>query len=68
MCMRTVEDRWSVAAENGEDDSTISVAAWCGEAIELIQGPDIIYLQDARQARKVVKSIKKIAKKMEWKV
>jgi hypothetical protein len=68
MCMRTVEARWRVAAENGEDDSTIDVAGWFGEAIELIQGPDIIYLQDARQARKVIKAIKKSAKKMEWKV
>jgi hypothetical protein len=66
--MRTVEARWRVAAENGEDDSTIDVAGWFGEAIELIQGPDIIYLQDARQARKVIKAIKKSAKKMEWKV
>jgi hypothetical protein len=66
--MRTVEPRWRVAAENGEDDSTIDVAGWFGEAIELIQGPDIIYLQDARQARKVIKAIKKSAKKMEWKI
>lgn len=60
--------RGKVDAENGEDDSTIDVAGWFGEAIELMQGPDIIYLQDARQARKVIKSIKKIAKKMGWEV
>lgn len=60
--------RKKIEAENGEDDSTIEVASWHCEAIELIQGPDTIYLQDARQARKVIKAIKKIAKEIGWEV
>lgn len=67
MCSRTLEDRWAVPAKNGEEDSTVEVWFW-DEAIEMKQGPDIIYLQDARQARKVIKAIKKSSKALGWEV
>lgn len=59
--------RKKIEAKNGEDDSTIEVSYW-DDAVELTQGPDIIYLQDARQARKVTKAIRKAAKELGWEV
>lgn len=56
-----------IKAKNGEDDSTIEVSHW-DAAVELTQDADKIFLQDARQARKVIKAIKKAAKRLGWEV
>jgi hypothetical protein len=56
-----------VKAKNCEDDSTIAIGAW-DESIEVTQDGETVWLQDAKQARKVIKAIRKAAKEQGWEV
>lgn len=58
---------WKIKAKNGEDDSVITISDH-GDAIQMVQDTDFVWLQDAKQARKVIKAIRKAAKRNGWEV
>lgn len=60
-------EKFSVTARNGEEDSTITIVEW-DDAIEVTQDGDTVWMQDARQVRKTIKAIRKVAKMLGWKV
>ncbi len=60
-------EKFSVTARNGEEDSTITIVEW-DDAIEVTQDGDTVWMQDARQVRKTIKAIRKVAKMLGWEV
>lgn len=58
----------SVVASNGDPDFTLRVGAWsaAGSCIKIEQEDDILFLNDPKQARKVIKAIRKAAKHLGW--
>lgn len=47
-----------IAVENGDEDQSIGLTQW----------EDFVMMMNERQARKVVKAIRKAAKELGWKV
>ena len=59
--------RENIDAENGQRDSIIGVSNW-DDVVELKQSDEMVFLMDAKQARRVIKAIRKAAKEMGWEV
>lgn len=59
--------REKIDAENGQRDSTIRVSNW-DDVVELKQSDEFVFLMDAKQAKRVIKAIRKAAKELRWEV
>lgn len=57
-----------IEAKNGEDDSTIHVDAWDYDTILITQEDGRVFVQDEKQARRLLKVVRKFAKELGWEV